>query len=188
MMRPTNRLLIGILTGLCACTSGSEGEGETIADDFVLEDDDVDSSEGTSTDTESTTTDSSETDAGETDSGETNGTSCHDLEELPDGSTCDPLVQDCPPPNDCHELNGAFKCVSGNDYVEGDECIAEHDCAAGYTCVSASLAPFCSNEMVGCCTKFCDLACPVCDFPGTACAAFSNPVVGFEDVGYCRAQ
>jgi hypothetical protein len=102
---------------------------------------------------------------------------------------CDLLLQNCDAGLGCYWVTDEFQCVSTTeDLPTGEACSYINDCAPGHLCTSGAALPSCDGA--NCCAAFCDLDCPVCEVPGTECAAFfqgGDAPPGHEDVGICVA-
>jgi hypothetical protein len=105
-------------------------------------------------------------------------------------TTCDPLVQDCPPEMGCYAAYDNFVCArpgvddgKGND---GDDCYTIQSCLPGNVCVGAGSLEGCTGDR--CCTPICDLSmADPCTAPETCTAWFEEGSAppGLEDVGVC---
>jgi len=117
-------------------------------------------------------------------------------------STCDPLVQDCPPDKGCYpdaiaEGGTGFLCMPTiGDNSLGEYCWLLSACNPGMICASPDLLPNCfgNADDAGCCTDLCDIT-EVPDsckdiHPDLECVAWYHqgappPSVELEDVGAC---
>lgn len=100
---------------------------------------------------------------------------------------CDPLLQDCPNPDEgCYLAAGNFVCSdSPTEHPTGSPCGFIDDCAGGNICISAMALPSCEGDF--CCSPFCDLSADAqCPVEGTECAPlFDMPDPGEENIGIC---
>lgn len=117
-------------------------------------------------------------------------------------STCDPLVQDCPPDKGCYpdaiaEGGTGFLCMpTVGDNVLGDYCWLLSACNPGLLCATPDLLPTCYGmaQDAGCCTDYCDIT-EVPDpckeiHPDIECIAWFHegaepPSADLENVGAC---
>lgn len=90
-------------------------------------------------------------------------------------TTCDPLVQDCPPGQACYVQGDDLWCVPDASLREGaigSPCEFVNVCDPGLVCLDASTVPGCPGGSWGCCTPYCALAgpdpCPGL-LPGSTC-------------------
>jgi hypothetical protein len=172
--------MFGAMTfALTGCTDkGTTEETSTTFSDDV--DDEADATDGTSEDG----TDGSSTDDG-TDDGSTGtddqGSLTFIMEmDVPDVSTCDPFMQDCPDGEKCVPFASsggvwdANKCVPvTGDGVPGDTCIwggiveATDDCGADSICWDVMDV---DGQLLGVCTEYCGGTAddPICP-PETSC-------------------
>lgn len=103
------------------------------------------------------------------------------------GSSCDPLLEDCPNSDVCipHPSEEMFYCVLDASGDVGDlytPCEYANACDSGYLCLGADLDPNCDPQASGCCLPYCDTANPSCASPGTTCQQIFPSV---PEVGVC---
>jgi hypothetical protein len=106
---------------------------------------------------------------------------------------CDPLAQDCTPPQGCYAVGDqGFVCTlpghedgKGND---GDECYTIQSCQPGLLCANGMGQNGCMSD--ACCTPFCDVNGDgsECTDPMESCVPYYEMGMappGYEDVGLC---
>jgi len=113
--------------------------------------------------------------------------------------TCDPLLNECPPGNNCYPTPtaDAFTCVfdanGTDDGAYGDACMFANVCNMGLHCADASAVPDCGTP--ACCTSYCDTSDPEASAacPGAAGGQECIPWFpenaappGLEDLGACQ--
>jgi hypothetical protein len=105
---------------------------------------------------------------------------------------CDPLTDSCASDEVCVLNDGAFVCVidaSGNEGQQNDGCQFLNGCDPGLACLDPAAVSTCQQNLVGCCTEWCDVTVNPDTCPnGLSCvAAFEQGMapVGYENIGFC---
>jgi hypothetical protein len=106
---------------------------------------------------------------------------------------CDPLLQDCPDPDDaCYAINDGFACDLNWTGAEANApCDYINDCDAGLMCAdSALVGTGCPRGSFGCCTPFCPFPGGPCPNPDQQCVQYFDPMQRPENdpklgIGYC---
>lgn len=93
---------------------------------------------------------------------------------------CNPLVQDCPLPDQaCYEFGANFSCapdVSGDDGQANDPCEDLNLCDKGLMCGDATFVGMgCGEGSSGCCTPFCEFPGGACPNADQECVQYFNP-------------
>ena len=102
---------------------------------------------------------------------------------------CDPLIQDCTPPQGCFAAFDGFVCANPNldeGGGDGDPCYTIQSCQPGLVCVSADFLDGCNDT--ACCTPWCDLNEPDPCTGSESCEAWyamGEAPPGHDDVGAC---
>lgn len=106
---------------------------------------------------------------------------------------CDPLAQDCTPPQGCYPVGSqGFVCtLPGYDDGKGnddDDCYTIQSCKPGLLCANGDGQNGCGAD--ACCTPFCDLSGDgsECGDAMEECVAYYEEGMappGYEDVGIC---
>lgn len=104
---------------------------------------------------------------------------------------CDPLLQDCPAGQGCYgDISIPFFICFAPDPMPGnggdnESCAFTNACNEGLSCTPAGVLDGCTADQ--CCTPFCPLDGDgsECTDPEVCTPFFSEPVVGFENVGIC---
>jgi hypothetical protein len=105
---------------------------------------------------------------------------------------CDPLMQGCPGDDVCVFTDSDFLCVldaSEDMGAANNPCEFNNACDPGLTCqTSTEVSEVCDENVIGCCTPFCEFPDGACPNPDQVCVQFfmdgeGDP--GDEDIGLC---
>lgn len=104
---------------------------------------------------------------------------------------CDPLTDSCASDEVCVLNGGSFVCVidaSGTEGQQNDGCEFLNACDPGLACLDPSSVSTCQQNLIGCCTEWCDVNVAGTCAAGLDCiAAFEEGTapVGYESIGFC---
>lgn len=104
---------------------------------------------------------------------------------------CDPLTDSCASDEVCVLNNGSFVCVidaSGDEGQQNDGCEYLNACDPGLVCLDPAAVSTCQQNLVGCCTEWCDVTNPGTCPNGLTCTGVFEPgeaPIGYENIGYC---
>jgi hypothetical protein len=187
-------LVLGVLLSSCsvgdddpwqpAASVGPQGESSGAGEDHETGDA---ASSGSTADSgsidESSTAESDATGEGE---------STSDTDDEP-GAACHPLLQDCAADEVCifvdEPLPQCAADASGRYGAAGEPCEFANVCDAGLFCAGARSVA-CPDDVVGCCTPFCDLTAARSPCTAGSCVPYfpdGSPTPDLANLGYCDA-
>jgi hypothetical protein len=114
------------------------------------------------------------------------GSTTASMGDLPGGSPCDPLSDQCVPELGCVGLNeNGFFCDDPGPVQQDEPCRGLGYCAAGLVCVTADRLDRCTS--LSCCTALCDvLGEDTCPFMLSCSPLYPREAPpGYEHLGIC---